>query len=105
MLCVISDQPPIMIEDILQIKNINGDDVYFRKSDKQAKNKPTELEKAIKYLTNEDFEDYEGKNYKRRLIYPENFEILDTYPKQYNLFDNDDEKDNFICLCSENKYL
>ncbi len=56
----------------------------------------------VKYLTNKDFEDYEGKKYKRRFINPDNFEILDTYPKQYDLFDSDDETDNFTCLCSEN---
>jgi hypothetical protein len=47
-----------MLEDILEIRKVNGIDVYFRKEDKQAKNKPAELEKIIKYLTNEDFEDY-----------------------------------------------
>ena len=70
---------PFMLEDILEIRKINGIDVYFRKEDKQAKNKAVELEKIIKYLTNEDFEDYTGKKYKRRLINPDNFEIVDTY--------------------------
>ncbi len=39
-----------MLEDILELNRVNGNDVYFRKpaSDKQAKNKPTELEKNIK---------------------------------------------------------
>ncbi len=87
-----------MLEDILEIKKIKGIDVYFRRSDKPAKNKPAELEKVIKYPTNEDFEDYKGKKYKRRLINPDNFEIFDAYPKQYDLFDCDDETDNFTCL-------
>jgi len=91
-----------MLEDILEIKKVNGIDVYFRKNDKQANNKPAELEKIIKYLTNEDFEDYKGKKYQRRLINPDNFEILDKYPKSYDLFDSDDETETFTCLCSEN---
>ncbi len=80
-----------MLEDILEIKKVNGNDVYFRKpaSDKQAQNKPTELEKNIKYLTNEDFEGYSGKKYKRRLINPDNFEIIETYPAQHNLLDSE----------------
>ena len=62
-----------MLEDLLEIRKIDGIDVYFRKEDKQAKNKAVELEKIIKYLTNEDFEDFKGKKYKRRLINPDNF--------------------------------
>ncbi len=91
-----------MLEDILEIKRINGNDVYFRRPDKQVKNKPTELEKIVKYLTNEDFEDYEGKKFKRHLINPEKIEILDTYPKLYDLFDSDDETDNYTCLFTKN---
>jgi hypothetical protein len=68
-----------MLEDILDVRRVNGNDLYFRKPDKQVKNKPTELEKIIKYLTNEDFEDYTGKKYKRRFINPDNFEIIKTY--------------------------
>jgi hypothetical protein len=41
-----------MLEDILEIRKVNGIDVYFRKEDKQVKNKAVELEKIIKYLTN-----------------------------------------------------
>jgi hypothetical protein len=77
-------------------------DVYFRKEDIQVKNKPTELEKIIKYLTNEDFEDYTGKQFKRRLNNPDNFEIVDTYPKPSDLVDSGDETDKFTCICSEN---
>jgi len=91
-----------MLENILEIRKVNGIDVYFRKNDKQANNKPAELEKIIKYLTNEDFEDYKGNKYQRRLINPDNFEILDKYPKSYDLFDSDDETETFTCLCSEN---
>ncbi len=53
-----------MLEDILEVRRVNGSDVYSRKPDKQVKNKPTELEKIIKYLTNKDLEDYTGKKYK-----------------------------------------
>ena len=37
-----------MLEDILEIRKVNGIDVYFRKEDIQVKNKPAELEKIIK---------------------------------------------------------
>ncbi len=87
-----------MLEDILEIRKVNGIDVYFRKEGKQAKNKAVELEKIIKYLTNEDFEDYTGQQYKRRLISPNNFEIVDTYLKPSDLFDIDDETEKFTCL-------
>ncbi len=75
--------------------------ILEKKTNRQKK-KSVELEKIIKYLTNEDYEDYTGKKYKRRLINPDNFEIVDTYPKQYDLFDSDDVTDKFTCLCSEN---
>ena len=91
-----------MLEDILEIKQIGNIDVFFRKQDKQVKNKTVELEKVIKYLTNEDFEDYQGKKYKRRLINPENFEILLRFPEQYDFDSDDDETENYTCLCSEN---
>jgi hypothetical protein len=42
--------------------------LMFRRSDQQAKRKPEELEKIIKYLTNEDFRDYEGKQFERHMI-------------------------------------
>ncbi len=90
-----------MLKDILEIRKVNGIDVYFRKEDKQAKNKAVELEKIIKYLTNEGFEYYTGKKYKRRLINPDNFEIVDTYPKPYDLFDIEDKTNTFTCICSE----
>ena len=90
-----------MLENILEIKKINGNDVYFRKDNNQVNNKAIELEKIIKYLTNEHFEEYAGKRYKRRLVSPGNFEIIEKYPLQYD-FDSDDEMDNFTCLCSEN---
>jgi hypothetical protein len=85
-----------MLEDILEVRKVNDIDVYFRKEDKQAKNKAVELEKIIKYLTKEDIEDYTGKQYKRRLINPDNCEIVDTYPKPYDLFDIDDETINLL---------
>jgi len=34
-----------MLEDILEIRKVNGIDVYFRKEDIQVKNKPAELDK------------------------------------------------------------
>ncbi len=37
-----------MLEDVLEIRKINGVDVYFRKTDKEAKNKPTELKPTKK---------------------------------------------------------
>jgi hypothetical protein len=36
------------------------------------------------------------------LINPNNFEIVDTYPKPSDLFDIDDETEKITCLCSEN---
>ncbi len=39
---------------------------------------------------NEDFEDYDGRKYKRSIINPESFEILHKYPEQ-NEFDSDDD--------------
>lgn len=90
-----------MLEDLLEIKTINDKKVYFRKPDRQVPHKSVELEKMVKYLTNEDFEDYEGKKFKRRLINPENFEIYDTYPKSSQFVDSDDETDNYTCICSE----
>ena len=38
-----------MLKDILEIKKINGNDVYFRKDNNQVNNKAIELEKIIKY--------------------------------------------------------
>jgi hypothetical protein len=78
-----------MLEGLLEIITVNDKDVYFRKPDKQVPHKSVELEKMVKYLTNEDFEDYEGKKFKRRLINPENFEIFDTYPKTSQFVDSD----------------
>jgi len=80
---------------VLELRNIGGLDVFFRKPDMTTNNtKSNELEKIVKLITDENFEDYEGK-YKRRLIHPENFEIIGLYKT-----DNQDEK--YICLCSEN---
>ena len=83
------------MDDKLEIRRIGDIDVYFRKTFEPltAKSQPKELELMIKYLTNEDFEDYDGK-YKRKLEHPENFEIIDKYKE------NDDEL-KYICICSE----
>jgi hypothetical protein len=93
-----------MLEDLLEIKIVYGKEVYFRKQGKQVPNKPVELEKMVKYLTNEDFEDYEGKKYKRRLINPENFEIFNTHPKPSDLVDSD-KIGYYTCMCSEDSCI
>ena len=87
-----------MLEGILEVRRVYGYDVYFRKADEQVRNKPTELEKIIKYPTNEGFEDYTGKKYIRRLINLDNFEIIETYQEPSDLFDSDDETENYTCL-------
>lgn len=80
---------------VLELRNIGGLEVFFRKPNMPTDNtKSNELEKTVKLITDENFEDYEGK-YKRRLIHPENFEIIGLYKTN-----NEDEK--YICLCSEN---
>jgi hypothetical protein len=80
---------------VLELRNINNLKVFFRKPDISSNNtKNEELEKIVKLITNENFEDYKGK-YKRRLTNPENFEIIGIYKTNY-----EDEK--YVCLCSEN---
>jgi len=80
---------------VLELRNIGGLDVFFRKPDMPSNNtKSNELEKMVKLITDEKFEDYEGK-YKRRLAHPENFEITSVYK-------TDDDNEKYICLCSEN---
>jgi hypothetical protein len=37
----------LSLEDILEVRRVNGNDVYFRKPDRQVKNKSNELEKII----------------------------------------------------------
>ena len=91
-----------MLEDILEIKKIGNIDVFFRKQDKKVKKQSVELEKVIKYLTNEDFENYKGGKYRRHLINPENFEVLSRFPEYYDIDSDDDETENFTCLRSEN---
>ena len=83
------------MKDKLEIRRIGDIDVYFRKDNipLTVKSQPKELEKMISYLTNEKFEDYDGK-YKRRIIHPENFEIFDEYIEEKVVY--------YICLCSEN---
>ena len=84
------------MEEVLEIKRIGDIDVYFRKPFKPltSKSQPEELELIVKHLTNEDFRDYAGK-YKRKLINPEKFEMLDKYI--------DVNEDLYICVCSEYK--
>jgi len=76
---------------------ING--IYFRKIDsiKQTKYHPNELERMIKVLTNEDFEDYEGDKLERHVVNPDVFELVGEYEGDYK-----DSSDNYTCICTEN---
>ena len=51
------------MKDKLEIRRIGDIDVYFRKDNipLTVKSQQKELEKMISYLTNEKFEDYDGK--------------------------------------------
>lgn len=82
------------MKDKLEIRKIGNINVYFRKNNTplSGKSQPEELELVVKYLTGEDFEDYGGK-YKRKIINPEKFEIIEEY--------KDDNIDNYTCCCSE----
>jgi hypothetical protein len=98
------------MENTYKLKKISNLDVYFRNPNAPlyTSNQAKELEKAIKFLTDEDFEDYKDGKYKRRLKHPENFEVIDKYPKNCDI-DSDDEEntETYTCLCSEDtcKYL
>ena len=82
------------MEDKLEIRKVDGKDVYFRKLEQPltSKSQFEELELMIKYLTGEEFEDYDGK-FKRRLINPKFFRIIKEY--------KDDCISDYICICSE----
>ena len=86
------------MENTLQLKRVGDLDVFFRNPNIpiQDSNQAKELEKMVKFLTDEDFEDYydeELKKNKRRLKNPKNFEILTMY--------RNDNIEKHICLCSE----
>ena len=86
------------MKNTFYLKKVGNLDVFFRNPDAslQAANQPKELERAIKLLTNEDFEDYydeEEKKNKQKLKNPENFKIIFKY--------EEDKNDKYICLCSE----
>ena len=90
---------------MLETKRIADMDVYFRTNDEKIyKYQPLELERIIKHLTGEEFETYEGGKYRRRLVNPDNFEILGKYPHDYGNYDYDNEEitDKYTCLCGEN---
>jgi hypothetical protein len=82
------------MEDKIEIRKIGNIDVYFRKKNQPLTNKSqqAELEHMVKYLTNEEFIDSDGK-YKRQLIHPEKFELIDKYIEE--------KVSLYICLCSE----
>ena len=82
------------LEKLLEIRQFNGRNVYFRKQGVPLteKSKLLELELIIKYLTGEEFEDF---NDIRILKNQENFEVLEEY-KESSI-------NKYICLCSEEK--
>ena len=93
------------MDNTFKLKKVGNLDVYFRNPNAplQASNQQKELEAVIKFLTNEEFEDYYGGQYKRRLKHPENFEVIDRYPMNYkNDSDDEENTDKYTCLCSEN---
>ena len=91
------------MESTFILKRVGDIDVFFRNPNcpKQAPNQPKELERVVKFLTGEDFEDYKGHKYTRRLVNPENFEVISVYPKNYEVDDDKDDDDKYTCLCSE----
>ena len=91
------------MENTFILKRVGDIDVFFRNPNcpKKAPNQPKELERVVKFLTDEDFEDYKGHKYTRRLENPENFEVIGVYPKNYEIDDDKDDDDKYTCLCSE----
>ena len=80
----------------LFLRQIDNYEVYFRKDDVpiKAPNQSAELERIINCLTNEEFESYEGKRFKRRLKYPNRFKVMAKYGNGIN--------PNLTCICGEN---
>jgi len=96
-------------ERLIIIKMYDEVDVYFRNPGEnyRANNQPLELEKMVQLLTNEEFENDDGrKKYKRRLKHPERFEVLELkFPFHRIEDDEDDENDDtdtYKCICTEN---
>jgi len=83
------------MENTLILKKIGSLNVFFRNENcNKESNQQLELEKMIKFLTNEEFEDCDGGEYKRKLQHPELFKIVSRY--------QDTTVDKYICLCTEN---
>lgn len=80
----------------LYIKEIGEYKVFFRKSDAhiQEVNQSKELERIVYLLTGEEFEDYNGRKYKRKLKNPDKFQYIMKY--------DDTIFDKLTCLCGEN---
>ena len=83
------------MENTLILKKIGSLNVFFRHENYNKEgNQQLELEKMIKILTNEEFEDCDGDEYKRKLKDPEPFKIVSRY--------HETTVDKYICLCTEN---
>jgi len=84
------------MENTFNLKRVGDLKVFFRNPNdcNKSHNQALELEKMIKFLTGEDFEDCEGE-YKRRLKNPELFQIVSRYQ-------HENIEDKHICLCTEN---
>lgn len=90
------------MQNSFEIKRLSGNNVFFRNPNytKTKKTQPEELEKMVLFLTNEEFEDFDGIKYKRRLVNPQNFEIVNKYPTDF-IYEKEDKDEKYICLCSE----
>ena len=81
------------MDDVLEIRIIDSNDVYFRKKgiEKEESSQPKELERIIKELTDEDFEDYIDNDDKvsRILVDNDNFKIISKY--------SDSPDDSYTC--------
>ena len=78
--------------------------IFFRnpKEIYRAKNQSFELEKMVKLLTDEEFENYDSK-YKRRIQNPEKFEVLDIEYPPTRFADDDENEDTetYKCICTD----
>lgn len=84
--------------EVLILKDIGELKVWFRdiSNNQKIKNsQPMELEKMINLLTNEEFQDSNGK-YLRQLKNPENFEIVEKYQGDYT-----NDGSDYTCICTE----
>ena len=57
------------MENTFKLRKVGNIDVFFRNPNVPllAQNQLKELERVVKFLTNEEFEDYQGKKIRRRL--------------------------------------